>query len=74
MGSGIMRELVWKQRSYRYLTGTAGGSSLGGRLKQMNIIYLLIFKLDEPDVILVAAQVQEGQEELCHVQGQERWP
>ena len=74
MGSGIMRELVWKQRSYRYLTGTAGRSSLGRRLKQMNIIYLLIFKLDEPDVILVAAQAQEDQKELCHVQGQEGWP
>ena len=52
MGSGIKREL-WEQRLYRYLTGTAGGSSLGRRLKQMNIIYLLIFKLDEPDVILM---------------------
>ena len=37
----------------------------------MNIIYLLIFKLDEPDVILVAAQAQEDQKELCHVQGWE---
>ena len=45
-GSGIMREMVCEQRLYRYLTGTAGGS------KQMNIVYLLIFKLDEPDVIL----------------------
>ena len=53
MGSGIKRELVWEQRLYRYQTGTAGGSSLGRRLKQMNIIYLLIFKLDEPDVILM---------------------
>ena len=52
MGSGIKREL-WEQRLYRYLTGTAGGSSLGRRLTQMNIIYLLIFKLDEPDVILM---------------------
>ena len=52
MGSGIKREL-WEQRLYRYLTGTAGRSSLGRRLKQMNIIYLLIFKLDEPDVILM---------------------
>lgn len=46
-GSGIMREMVCEQRLYRYLTGTAGGS------KQMNIVYLLIFKLDEPDVILM---------------------
>lgn len=53
MGSGIKRELVWEQRLYRYLTGTAGGCSLGRRLKQMNIIYLLIFKWDEPDVILM---------------------
>ena len=53
MGSGIMRELVCEQISYWYLTGTAGGSSLGRRLKQMNIIYLLTFNLDEPDVILM---------------------
>ena len=51
-GSGIMREMVCEQRLYRYLTGTAGGGNLGRKLKQMNIIYLLIFKLDEPDVIL----------------------
>ena len=53
MRSGIMKELVWEQRLYGYLTGTAGGSSLWRRLKQMNVIYLWIFKLDEPDVILI---------------------
>jgi len=53
MGLGITREVIWEQRLYGYLTGTARGSSLGRRLKQMNIIYLLIFQLDEPDVILM---------------------
>lgn len=53
MGSGIMREKIWEQRLYGYLTGRVGGSSLGRTLKQINIIYLLIFKLDEPDVILI---------------------
>lgn len=53
MGSGIMREMVWEQILYGYLTGTAGGSSLGRRLRQINIIYLLTFKLDVPDVILM---------------------
>ena len=51
-GSGIMIETMCKQRLQGYLTGTAGGGNLGRKLKQMNIIYLLIFKLDEPDVIL----------------------
>ena len=53
MGSGIMREKIWEQRLYGYLTGRVGGSSLGRTLKQINIVYLLIFKLDEPDVILM---------------------
>ena len=51
-GSGIMIETMCKQRLQGYLTGTAGGGNLGRKLKQMNIIYLLIFKLDEADVIL----------------------
>ena len=53
MGLGITREVIWEQRLYGYLTGRVGGSSLGRTLKQINIIYLLIFKLDETDVILM---------------------
>lgn len=42
-----------KQRLSEHLTGTVGGSSSGRVLKGMNIMYILILKLYEPDLIMI---------------------